>query len=564
MMPLHSPLSWTLVQHTVAPLTALVLLTAATVPEPPAPRVVAEPGNEQSADSAAGDAAATLEAAAVDLAHDLRAVPADDTERLCARDDLRVSWTAPTGFDHGAHVGTIGPAPDATTVEVNGAVVCGESTWAYMGFEAQQVDGEWQVNAVPYLEEDHGHVASLNLDADPDPHGVEGHEDGTDPHGHAHEAASNDRGTAGQPATPPVPSPSAPTARVAQSAWLADLGPIEPYAAYEPQRSCSPTVKAGMGVVRDTLLGTHPQTRNLGIVRACHIGGRSEHKEGRAFDWGAYVNRPVEKAAVDRFLTQLFATDAHGNTHALARRMGVMYVVWNGQIWASHRAQEGWRPYHGPNPHVDHVHMSLSWAGGRGQTSFFTQDLAGKGVLGLVPPGGTPLATDGAPVAAVPVAGEDPSSPSSGSTSTPTPGTTSGGTTSGGTSPDTPRESPSKDDADNGEWHRDPSPSPSPAPSPDSTDADHARREAEKEQRKAEEEQRKAEEEQRRIEEEQRRAEERELQRQEEQQRREADRQRKAEERQAEQQAASDETTTTTPGKGNGGGNGKGGGKGKR
>lgn len=533
MILLHSPLSWHVVQHAVAPLTALVLLTAATVPESPAP--------EPAADPATGDPAVTLEAAAVELAHELRAVPADDTDRLCAHDDLRVSWTEPTGFDHGAHVGTIGPAPDADTAAVSGVVVCGASTWAYMGFEAQRVDAEWRVTAVPYLEESHGDVASLNLDADP-----------------------GERATAARPATAPAPSPSTPTAHVAQSAWLAGLGPIEPYAAYEPQRSCSPTVRAGTGVLRDTLLGTHPQTRNLGIVRACHIGGRSEHKEGRAFDWGAYVDRPVERAAVERFLTQLFATDAEGNTHALARRLGVMYVVWDGQIWASHRAREGWRHYHGPNPHVDHIHISLSWAGSLGRTSFFTQDLAGRGVLGLVPPGGTPLATDDAPVAAVPVAGQDLTPPSTGGTSTPgpggTPGSTTSGNMSGGKSPGAPQESPSKGDAAKGGRRPDPSPRPAPSLSPEKPRVDHARREAEKEQRRIEEEQRRAEEKRRG-------ADERARQRQQEQQRREEEKQARAEATQAERQAVApqhDEPDSTSSGKGGSKGNGKGGSKGKR
>ena len=43
------------------------------------------------------------------------------------------------------------------------------------------------------------------------------------------------------------------------------------------------------------LLAAFPTTRSLGIVRACSVGGRSEHKEGRAFDWG--VSAQLRQAA---------------------------------------------------------------------------------------------------------------------------------------------------------------------------------------------------------------------------------------------------------------------------
>jgi hypothetical protein len=55
----------------------------------------------------------------------------------------------------------------------------------------------------------------------------------------------------------------------------------------------------------------------------------------------------------------------------MARRLGVMYIIYNRRIWASYRAEEGWRPYVGASPHTDHIHFSFSWAGARKQTSYW-------------------------------------------------------------------------------------------------------------------------------------------------------------------------------------------------
>ena len=87
---------------------------------------------------------------------------------------------------------------------------------------------------------------------------------------------------------------------------------IEAYAAYSPQTTCSPTAKPGVVAFRDQLLRTYSWTRSLGIVRGCDVGGRSEHKEGRAFDWGVSASRTRDVAAVNDLLAWLFRTDRHG------------------------------------------------------------------------------------------------------------------------------------------------------------------------------------------------------------------------------------------------------------
>ena len=88
----------------------------------------------------------------------------------------------------------------------------------------------------------------------------------------------------------------------------------------------------------------YPGSGSLGISRSCKDGGVSEHKEGRAFDWAVSVYSARDRAYVADFMARLFATDAEGNTDALARRMGIMYLIWNDQIYSSYYGFRA-RPY---------------------------------------------------------------------------------------------------------------------------------------------------------------------------------------------------------------------------
>jgi hypothetical protein len=119
----------------------------------------------------------------------------------------------------------------------------------------------------------------------------------------------------------------------------------------------------------------------MGMMRACSIGGRSEHKDGRAFDWGADVAKPRTRRAAYSFLRRVLTTDAAGNPHALARRLGIMYLIYNDTIWSSYRDFAP-RPYLNPAcktratcsrtlRHLNHVHISLGYAGAAAQTSWY-------------------------------------------------------------------------------------------------------------------------------------------------------------------------------------------------
>ena len=283
----------------------------------------------------------------------------------CPADSLELSFDDPgPGWASGAFVSPLGPAPSEWSTTVNGIVRCAGSHHAYLGFIALRSTAGWDVELVPDVDLSHPEPAKpkpVSHDRDDDP-------------------AKNKPDKAPKPKAAPATGPIV---------GKVDGPEIEGYARYEGQATCDPAAKPGTLALRNRLLSRYPVTSSSGISRGCDVGGKSEHKEGRAFDWGANVGNGAQRAAVEDFLRFLFATDSYGHQHALARRMGVMYVIWNQQIWHAYRADLGWQPYSGSSPHTDHVHISLSWAGARAETSYYSgtvvkglPDLAGGGVTG--------------------------------------------------------------------------------------------------------------------------------------------------------------------------------------
>ena len=148
--------------------------------------------------------------------------------------------------------------------------------------------------------------------------------------------------------------------------------PIDAYVPYHGQSTCDPTVKPGAQYVLDMLVGYYKVGRRSTITRACTSGGTSEHKEGRAVDWGVDANNPTERAAADQFVGWLTAVGPDGQVGYNARRLGVMYVIWNTQIWSNSGPGATWKAYTGASPHTDHVHISLGWNGAYQRSSWWT------------------------------------------------------------------------------------------------------------------------------------------------------------------------------------------------
>ena len=161
------------------------------------------------------------------------------------------------------------------------------------------------------------------------------------------------------------------------------LGPaIDPSPSYEGMRKCSPTDKPGVVAFRKRVLRAYPGTGYGSISRGCNVGGESEHKEGRAWDWGVNAGNASQKRAAEDLFDWLFAKDSYGNSYAMARRLGIMYIIFNRRIWFP---GSGWSVYcrQKPrgcvspgdgglrHPHTDHVHFSFTWNGAKKHTTFW-------------------------------------------------------------------------------------------------------------------------------------------------------------------------------------------------
>ena len=166
-----------------------------------------------------------------------------------------------------------------------------------------------------------------------------------------------------------------------RSATPADAIPIEGYPSYQPQTKCSPRAKPGTVMLSEYLLKRYPGSRSSGISRSCGSSGVSEHKEGRAFDWALSARSTRDRGYARSFIGRLLDTDRHGNRAALARRMGIMYVIWNDRIWSASRGYRERRYLHAACKkvkgcsvtlrHRDHMHISLTRAAARAKTSWY-------------------------------------------------------------------------------------------------------------------------------------------------------------------------------------------------
>ncbi len=179
---------------------------------------------------------------------------------------------------------------------------------------------------------------------------------------------------------PATPAAKAPVTRAFGSAIEANV-PYQP-AAKKCVKSNS-FDKPGPIALRKLLLTTYGTLVDgkvvfTGITRPCD-GTVSEHAEGRALDWGMDYRDLTMRADGKAVVHWLFATDRYGNRQAIARRLGIMYIIWNKQIYGS---WNDYKPAHyscGTDPtacHVDHIHFSFDWPGARAQTSFFTGHVA--------------------------------------------------------------------------------------------------------------------------------------------------------------------------------------------
>ncbi len=162
---------------------------------------------------------------------------------------------------------------------------------------------------------------------------------------------------------------------------------IEDYASYQPATTCSPRAKPGTKMLGHWLVETYGGGFGP-ISRACG-GSTSEHTEGRAFDWTLDATTRRGQRLASRFLDDLRATNRRGTTDALARRMGVMYVIWDDHMYSA------WRGFDRESylsssctrrarcsktlRHRDHLHVSITRRAARARTSWYVAQAPRRG-----------------------------------------------------------------------------------------------------------------------------------------------------------------------------------------
>jgi hypothetical protein len=98
---------------------------------------------------------------------------------------------------------------------------------------------------------------------------------------------------------------------------------------------------------------------NAGIYNCRPIRGSTRttslHGEGRAVDLAI---RPYSAK---------YGSELADLIRRHSAELGIQCVIWNRRIWSGY--YDEFRPYTGKNPHVDHLHVELSWTAANGSTA---------------------------------------------------------------------------------------------------------------------------------------------------------------------------------------------------
>lgn len=145
--------------------------------------------------------------------------------------------------------------------------------------------------------------------------------------------------------------------------------PVDPYATHEPAGEARDlTEKPGVVAFRNWAIARWGE--RAGSPRNIVADKPGEHGEGRAWD------QMVDSVGQGQQIADELLASEGTEPHALARRAGIMYMIWNNQIWRSYPwkgAPSGaWGPYSGKSAHADHLHYSFGWPGAMGETSLYS------------------------------------------------------------------------------------------------------------------------------------------------------------------------------------------------
>ncbi|MEV6631323.1 hypothetical protein AB0M54_11275 [Actinoplanes sp. NPDC051470] len=136
---------------------------------------------------------------------------------------------------------------------------------------------------------------------------------------------------------------------------VAEPAPRDKNGDFGPQ-SCNVKDPTTSGCITARTLHMYQQVKKAGFDRfvGCHRnGGPFEHPKGRACDWSLQKSGFAKYHNAD---TKKYGNDLMAFLVRNADRLGILYVIWNKQIWFPTR---GWGNYHGVSTHEDHVHVSM-------------------------------------------------------------------------------------------------------------------------------------------------------------------------------------------------------------
>ncbi|MGA9279229.1 MAG: hypothetical protein WBV89_19940, partial [Ilumatobacter sp.] len=177
--------------------------------------------------------------------------------------------------------------------------------------------------------------------------------------------------------------------------------PVDAYGSAANWTCAYPNIRWGTHDAADLLKTSFGAAYYSGLTRDCGASfgaATSYHKMGLAIDLPFDTSNVTLKARGEALIDALLAPDAGGTPHAMLRRLGIVRMIWNtgsgnDRIWNAENASDRangpdvstWRQL-SSRSHFDHLHLTLSLAGGNGQTSYWS---GGPGLARFTDPDST-------------------------------------------------------------------------------------------------------------------------------------------------------------------------------
>ena len=136
----------------------------------------------------------------------------------------------------------------------------------------------------------------------------------------------------------PGRAPCSPCRRCSPTAGLSRpqrRPPIEDYADYQPQKKCAPKAKPGTKALARWLVrrGGGDGADHAVLPERRHVGAQG--RAGRSTGCSTPAASRTAGSPQEFLELRLRRPTPHGNEHAMARRMGIMYVIWNDHMYSA-------------------------------------------------------------------------------------------------------------------------------------------------------------------------------------------------------------------------------------